>query len=427
MKIDWKLKGWNLLKFGCSRDSVIHPETCSDVVLMGHNGSQSLTDWITKDQTNPSLGNSLTDWITNIFIQTVGDETQFIINADYAPASEDWDITNSLLLGTLNNEHEIRVPYGSVSSYGAFKVGEGLRATNGVLAVKAANTTEFGGFKLYQATDVLPNNCLRVQLDANGKAYSDLRELSIENYLQDWSGANLTYAARIYTASDGFSNLNLNDYYQTFVNYFATNIPSASRIYPVRADRFGRLYAFVNWSQTPISIFAGKPSGSDCGYVPTAGSVTDKANKYLNENGNWASVSYNSLLNRPSVLGGSTTSGFLVPSSSGGNTKFLRGDGAWAIPTGTTYEPASEGNPNGLLSVYNQITDATGCTVIATAATPTIIAPVRYEKNIEIHGIVLDDLMEDTTFLRALATALAPIIENDTDLKAAWQAALAQN
>ena len=315
MKIDWKLKGFNLLKFGCGKEVTVHPETCSDMVLMRHNNNKSLADWITDDSTLETKS-SLSKWLE-----------EYYATATLAVAKND-------TLDPLTQEviHYAGIIYPS----------EGLTIIDdaGGLSIAPAKNDTFGGIKLGY-TDT--NNTRRVQIDSSGNAFVSIDNISVDNYLQDWNGSNLSYAARIYTASDAFNILNLNDYYQTFVNYFTTNIPSASRIYPVRADRFGRLYAFVNWSQTPISIFANKPSGSDCGYVPTASSVTDKANKYLNANGNWASVSYNSLLNRPSVLGGSTTSGFLVPSSSAGDsTKFLRGDGVWAIPTDTTYSADNE-------------------------------------------------------------------------------------
>lgn len=404
MKIDWKLKGSNLLKFGCGKDVTVHPETCSDVVLMGHNGSQSLTDWITKDQTNPSLGSSLTDWITNIFIKTVDDETQFIINADYAPASEGWDETNSFLLGTLNNEDEIRVPYGSAGSYGVFKVGEGLQATNGVLAVKIANTTEFGGFKLYQATDVLPSNYVRLQLDANGKAYADLSELSIENYLQDWSGANLTYAARVYNnISDSLGNIDLaEDYGTTFVDYFnGITTPTADRMYPIRADKRGRLYAYVNWVNTTYNAF----SGTAAGLTPNANSVTNKATKYLNANGEWATPTNTTYGTFTTTVDG------LVPKSTTNTAKFLRGDGNWAVPTDTTYDMAMKANPAGLLGVSDQIADVTCDLVNPTPiATDPLMVPIVYNEGIKVHGVMLNTiieaLVENNDLLDALKAAI---------------------
>jgi len=380
MKIDWKLKGSNLLRFSCGKDTIVHPETCSGMVLMEHNNNKSLADWITSDSTRETKG-SLIEWLTAYYAATV-------------------DVARNDTLDPLTHHAGIIYP------------SEGLHIIDdaGGLAVASASNDTFGGIKLgYTDTD----STRKVQLDSSGNAFVSVDNLSVDSYLQDWNGSDLSYAARIYTASDAFNTLNLNDYYQTFADYFTTNIPSASRIYPVRADSFGRLYAFVNWSQTPISIFADKPSGSDCGYVPTASSVTDKTNKYLNAYGNWASVSYNSLLNRPSVLGGSTTSGFLVPSSSGDNTKFLRGDGVWATPTNTTYEVATPA-VNGLLQLNPEIPESDAALADNSEATSEFtdlfIPVVANFENAKCHGVslklIVDTIINTPGILAALKDAL---------------------
>lgn len=431
MKIDWKLKGGNLLKFGCGKDVTVHPETCSDVVLMGHNGSQSLTDWITKDQTNPSLGSSLTDWITNIFIKTVDDETQFIINANYTPTA-DWS-ESGFLLGTLNETTQIWLPYGSASSYGVFKVDEGLQATNGVLTLKAATINTYGGIKLFDTGETLPEGGVPVQL-SNGKAYIDLSGgVQSDCVIYRWDEYNPTHATTtpainpsayiVNENADNFSSINIYNYINTIKNLFNTSV-NEYRIYPVRTDAAGHLYTFVPWTDTTYNVY-NNTSTIGAGLVPYSSDSSINSTAFLGKDGTWKIPSYSNLQNKPTAYAGSA-SGF-VPQAPGTGltTKYLRADGSWVTPPDTTYEPASKDNPNGLLSVYDQIVNAAGCTVVTTAATPTIIAPVRYEEDNKIHGIVLDDLMEDTNFLKALAGALAPIIENDPTLKAAWQAALA--
>lgn len=64
MKIDWKLKGNNLLRFGCGKDVTVHPETCSKMVLMNCNEDKSLYDWITNDGES-TLGTSLSNWLVS--------------------------------------------------------------------------------------------------------------------------------------------------------------------------------------------------------------------------------------------------------------------------------------------------------------------------------------------------------------------------
>ena len=72
MKIDWKLKGWNLIKFGCSKDSIIHPETCATMVKMNHDNEKSLHDWITNDGTL-TMENSLDAWLEEHYSETIVD------------------------------------------------------------------------------------------------------------------------------------------------------------------------------------------------------------------------------------------------------------------------------------------------------------------------------------------------------------------
>lgn len=377
MKIDWKLKGSNLLRFSCGKDTIVHPETCSGMVLMRHNTNKSLADWITSDSTLETKG-SLIEWLTAYYAATVN----VAQNDTQDPLT-----------------HHAGIVYPS----------EGLHIIDdaGGLAITAASNSTFGGIKLGY-TDT--SSTRGVQVDTEGNAYVDVNGISANSYLQNWNGGDLSYSARIYTATDAFDNLNLNDNYGIFADYFTSNIPTASRIYPVRADRLGRLYAFVNWSQTPISIFAGKPSGTDSGYVPTASGVgsSDKANKYLNASGEWASVSYNSLRDRPTALGSSSTTGYLVPSSTGESNKFLNGNGSWAVP----YRTATSNNALGLLHVWREDVD---CPVAEPAATPITdneIVPIVYNErtNAETHGVLLNTIVEalinNQALLQALKTAL---------------------
>lgn len=348
MKIDWKLKGNNLLRFGCGKDVTVHPETCSDAVLMGHNGSQSLTDWITKD-TETGLGTSLTDWITNSFIKTVGEDVTFEIKASYTPDSDSWDYTNSLLLGTLNNneEDEIRVPYGSTSSYGAFKVGEGLQATNGVLALKAATTSTYGGIKLFDTNETLPEGGVPVQL-SNGKAYVDFSgSIDIESIIYRWDEYNPTHTATtpainpsayiVSENADNFSSINIYNYIDIIKDLFNTSV-NRFRIYPVRTDAAGHLYTFVPWTNTTYRAYNNTSSVGN-GLVPYTMDFGNDDTAFLGKDGTWKVPSYTNLLNKPTVYTGST-SGF-VPQAPSTDlaTKYLRADGTWITPPNdnTTY------------------------------------------------------------------------------------------
>ena len=346
MKIDWKLKGSNLLRFGCGKDVTVHPKTCSDVVLMGHNGSQSLTDWITKD-TEAGLGTSLTDWITNSFVQTVGDDIVFEINADYTPSSDSWDYANSMLLGRLNNVTDIRIPYGSIGSYGVFKVGEGLQATNGVLALKAATNSTYGGIKLFGTGDALPEGGVPVQL-SNGKAYIDLSGgIQSDCVIYKWDEYNPTHTATtpainpsayiVNEDADNFSSINIYNYIRTIKDLFHTSV-NEYRIYPVRTDTAGHLYTFVPWINTTYNVYSNN-STVGAGLVPYDSDSSIDSTAFLGKDGRWKVPSYTNLQNKPTVYVG-INSGFVPRAPSTGlTTKYLRADGAWVTPPNdnTTY------------------------------------------------------------------------------------------
>lgn len=351
MKIDWKLKGNNLLKFGGGKDVTVHPETCSDMVLMGHNGSQSLTDWITKD-TETGLGTSLTDWITNSFIKTVGEDVTFEINADYTPSSDSWDYTNSMLLGRLNNATDIRIPYGSIDSYGVFKVGYGLNATNGVLAVSAANPDVYGGIKLFDIGDSnIPENALPLKLSSYGKAYIDLSGgVQSDSVIYRWDEYNPTHTTTtpainpsayiVNENADNFSSINIYNYINTIKSLFNTSV-NEYRIYPVRTDAAGHLYTFVPWTDTTYNVY-NNTSTVGAGLVPYSSNSSINSTAFLGKDGTWKVPSYNNLLNKPTVFSSSTDGFVPKANNSGDNNKFLKGDGTWAVPTNTTYSADNE-------------------------------------------------------------------------------------
>ena len=149
MKIDWKLKGFNLLKFVCNKSLVLHPETCSNMVLMDHDSDLNLKNWITGGSSSVNIESSLGAWLiqnySSLTVPYAGNDT----------------------LDTLGN---------IVHHAGVVYPGEGLSiALNGdsedipgELKVNVATSDKFGGIKLgYTAA----GSNVPVQVDAEGKAF----------------------------------------------------------------------------------------------------------------------------------------------------------------------------------------------------------------------------------------------------------------
>lgn len=290
MKIDWKLKGWNLIKFGCSKDSIVHPETCISMVKIDHNNEKSLYDWITSDGTL-NVKNSLSAWLQEYYSQ---------IAIPYA------------------NEHQAGIIYPST--------GLSIIDNIGGLALNTAGDNILGGIKLGYRDN---GNHRAVQLDSQGAAFVDISDINVESILEDWSGASLQISSRIYDGEDSFHTINLQEDYGTyFREYFNHNAPEPSRIYPVRADLRGRLYTFVNWS-SPTTF-----NGTVSGLVPApSNSITPKTDYVLCANGNW--VKYK-------IPVFNTNTNGLVPLSATNTDKFLKGDGTWGVPVNTTYTGDSD-------------------------------------------------------------------------------------
>lgn len=300
---------------------------------MDCNGSQSLYDWITNDN-QFTLDGSLSDWLTNNLLNVSSSQIQ--VNATWNPNFINLTDNNSQNLGYIGNREDnpIRVPFTTTDNYGVIKVGEGLAVNNGILTAGLATTSYYGGLKLFANNDAsIPANGVPLKL-SNGKAYVDLSGINIENYLQDWRGADLTTVPRVYdNPTDNFGQLNLvSDFGTYFVEYFDTHALDYRRIYPIRADVEGRLYAFVDWQKTPINIF----QGAAAGYVPNATTEVNKAKKYLNAYGQWTSPE-----NTTYSVFNTTTNG-LVPKSTSNTNKYLKGDGTWDTPTNTLYNADNE-------------------------------------------------------------------------------------
>lgn len=350
MKIDWKLKGNNLFKFNCNKESIIHPETCSQMIKMDHSDDLSLFNWITSNNVK-EIKASLSDWLTAYYNQIV-------------------------------------LPQASSSTLGCIKVGNSLdiNSSTGVLNINKANSSVLGGVKTGYTRSSTSDTNYPISVDSYGIAYADLSALSTSSSLLDWSGLSLNKTARIYTNNDVFSNLDLNNYINTFNTYF-NSITSfnPNRTYPIRIDNNGRLYTFVNWIDTTYSSFV----GSNSGLVPSASSVTSPNSKYLNANGEWT-IPTNTIYTTFN-----TTDAGLVPAAStqGATTKFLKGDGSWATPTYNLFSSSV----NGLVPA----SDGTGETSMylkgdGTWATPTSSSKIlTYTRYSDLSTNVIDTIASD--------------------------------
>ena len=80
---------------------------------------------------------------------------------------------------------------------------------------------------------------------------------------------------------------------------------------------------------------------------------------------------------------------------SGWNTKFLRGDGTWQVPTNTTYSTAMAGNGNNLLVVSPNAVDLSGGALSSNAAKDgQNNIPVRWDRSHNCHVVNPDDIAE---------------------------------
>lgn len=369
MKIDWKIKGWNLLKFGCSKDSVIHPETCSDVVMLGHNNSLSLSNWITEDSTK-KMKNSLSEWLATYYA----------------------DITLPI---AGNDENHAGIIYPS----------EGLTVIDeaGGLSLTKATSDTLGGIKLGY-TDT--NNTRGVHIDRSGNAFVSIDNISTDNYLQDWNGTITAQSPRVYfNNDDSLGRLDLNTYLANFRDYYSgIGTPDWQRMYPVRTDIQGRLYTYVNWEDTTYYAFRGTVAG----LVPNANSVTAKSTKFLNANGDWATPT-----NTTYGVFSSSTNG-LVPKSTN-SAAYLQGNGTWTVPQNTTYEVATPAENEGLLQLNPEIPESTAALADNSEATSEftdLFIPVVANFTSKCHGVslklIVDTIIDTPEILTALRDALNP-------------------
>ena len=376
MKIDWKIKGWNLLKFGCSQDSVIHPETCSDVVMLGHNNSLSLSNWITEDSTK-DMKNSLSEWLA-----------EYYATATLAIAGND----------TLDPQQQI------IHHAGIIYPSEGLTVIDeaGGLSLKQATSDTLGGIRLgYTAS----GNNRGIQLDKDGKAFVNIDNISTDNYLQDWSGIITTQSPRVYfNNDDSLGKFDLNTYITNFKNYYDNiDTPDWHRMYPIRTDKSGRLYAYVNWEDTTYNAFGGTVAG----LVPNANSVTGKSTKFLNANGDWVTPT-----NTTYGVFTSSTNG-LVPKSTN-SAAYLQGNGTWTVPQDTTYKVATPAVNEGLLQLNPEIPESDAALADNSEATSKFtdlfIPVVANSGNAKCHGVslklIVDTIINTPEILTALKDAL---------------------
>lgn len=414
MKIDWKLKGFNLLKFSCNKDTVIHPETCSDVVLMGHDGEVSLTDWI-KSGTE-SIGNNLSDWLTNIWSETPE------INASWTPDILNLDDNNSIPLGYIasNSDNPVRVPYGSNSQIGLLGIqsDNSFSVSSGILKLRGATANYYGGIKL-GFTNIPSENKYKVELDSNGKAFVNIGSINATSYLQGWNIIGNPYTteqlATIYDSNSpldpwSYNSLSLreSDGYVEFLNEVFTPAPAnvLKRIYPVKVDRQGLLYTYIPWKEYSLT----RPSAA-----------SNILNFSVNSIGSNIDITpYNGVTHN-----GITTSGHLTKFSATGvvtngpalganDGKYLRHDGTWAIPTDTTYDVATTSNKQGLLQIIEGCSDVS-CRIVELSESPENIVPVVYNNAEKGHGVVLEYIVDAISKNEKLLRIIAKAMADDTE------------
>lgn len=331
MKLDWKLKGGNLLKFNCNKESIVHPETCTKMVQMDHDSNKSLYDWITNNDTT-DLKSCLGDWIDTSIIEVI-----------YTPTYQSLDDSNSMLFGTINNT-PVRIPFGtrsdaSTPSFGVFKAGNGFSVDNGILNVGVATSDVIGGIKTGYPSSGL-NKAVELEPKTQ-QAYVNLSGISVNSTIKSWyrttefSSENLPKTYHVQT-HDKWANYKVEGSFNTLFNN--VNPTESSKIYPICQDIEGKMFTFVPWSDTTYGLFNDTRSG----IVPNTSGVKNKSTKFLNAAGNWVAVPYSSLTGLPTVF--TTSDNGFVPKSGNNTTKYLRGDGQWAMP-----------NAESSRSVYNLI------------------------------------------------------------------------
>lgn len=316
MKIDWKLTGNNLFHFNCSKDAVIHPETCITQVLTTHDGNSSLYDWITTDSDNTSyeLKPSLMDWLQTYYSLS----TQLGFTG--YPGLDD---NNSIILGTISVGDDptvyMRAPFGSGDTAGVLQVNtsNGLAVTNGIININRASNSSFGVIK---TNYIASGNNKPVLLDNNGNAYVDISGGTAQATIGGWNFngtiAELDPAPIMYfNTGDAFASINLSNYVSQITSIF-TGTPDSYKFYPVRTDIDGRAYVYVPWNSATYGTF----TSSVDGLVPASGISSNK--QYLRADGTWGEVPYPSrfTLNKDGLVNYPTAAN---------QYNFLRGDGSW--------------------------------------------------------------------------------------------------
>ena len=255
-----------------------------------------------------------------------------------------------MLFGTINNT-PVRIPFGttlnaSTPLFGVFKAGNGLSVNDGILNVGIATSDVIGGIKTGYPSSGLNK---AVELDpTTQKAFVNLSGVTINSTIKSWyettefSSENLPKTYHVQTHAN-WANYEVEGNFNTLFNN--VNPTGSNRIYPICQDTEGKMFTFVPWSDTTYGLFNDARSG----IVPYTSGVINKSTKFLNAAGNWVAVPYSSLTGLPTVF--TTNNNGFVPKSENNTTKYLRGDGQWAIP-----------NAESSRSVYNLISPISDAT-----------------------------------------------------------------
>lgn len=309
MKIDWKLKGFNLLKFVCNKSLVLHPETCSEMLLMEHDGNLNLKDWITGNGTT-EIESSLGDWLEANLTDVVVD-----------PASND----TSDGLGNIVHHPGIVYP------------GTGLTVEDveGKLSIVRATDSYFGGLKLGYNNTGHPNYLPLLLTEDSGQAYVDASSISVNNYIYKWNAnidnptieTDIIPSVYIPNNNDAFSTINLYNYKDYYTNTLYNTPVNTTKCFPVRTDVNGHLYTYVPWNDTTYTFTSGI---NGFAVNNTSHSAFIHVTPYIQDN-----IIGSGIAGYLAKFDGTNHITTAVPLGSS-TTKFLRNDGVWAIPSGMT-------------------------------------------------------------------------------------------
>ena len=348
---DLQLKGNNFCDIECvDRNSIIHPETCVDQVLTGHN-TQTLSEWLDEDS-DPEVHHGSFDTYSNLKAWLINNYPIDIPSLPTASTSTKGGIKVGNYL-TIDNEilsvdkTSLEIPTISTATYnntGVIKLGNSTPITNTIedspISNQLSTPYEYNGY-VYT---------FPLRLDSNGNAgitvptnlFSSSNDKKIPKWTLDWSkrvtsvnttptppnGVVTNYILlgnkSINTLNGGLGydlngNLSTNYGYPklalvagenvSFTRYNKSFISSADNFW---GDDITEILIEAgqtqsDWNQTTVTAtnyIKNKPSllsisshSSDINYFIKG--PGDNTNKYLKGDGSWNTISYTELTDKP--------------------------------------------------------------------------------------------------------------------------------